>query len=59
MVDQSEFCENKNLKRFSEKKNVGGSVEREWHTVVFFVRGERMMRLVGVKLITEMEEEAG
>ncbi len=34
------------------------AVWREWHTVVF-VRGERVMRLVGVKLVTEMEEEAG
>jgi hypothetical protein len=32
-VDQSEFGENKSFKRFSEK-NVGGSVEGEWHTVV-------------------------
>ena len=35
MVDQSEFCENKNFKRFSEKTLVAVWREREWHTVVF------------------------
>ena len=54
MVDQSEFGENKNFKRFSGKTLV--AVWRESGTLLFAVG---VIRLVDVKLVTEMEEEAG